>query len=240
MLVGSEGRKFRIHKGLLCHHSSHFRAALNSPFREGIEGVVNLRSDDVETFHAFYSWLYTQRLFDPPSNVPKEEIPLSIERLCRLFVFGDARGVARLRNAAIDAIVNKIGNTWKMPNKQTSYVYENTIPGSPLRRLFVDIAVKVWPSPEIHLSNTKFPEQFLKDVICALASLPGKRTRLSQNDWRNINKCLYHDHSDDSGNEAAGNGRPRLSTHGTPSLSPPTLSVYENLHFPLLNPDLEK
>lgn len=78
----------------------------------------------MDAFKAFYNWLYTQRLYDPPAQANK--VPLRAITLCKVFVIGDARGVPALKNAAMDALISKIGDEWTMFSRCIEFVYENT------------------------------------------------------------------------------------------------------------------
>ncbi|KAI9877669.1 MAG: hypothetical protein M1830_002338 [Pleopsidium flavum] len=65
--VGAISKKYRLHKNLLCHHSTFFDAAFNGEFKEGKTGELRLPEDRVSAFDMFVNWLYRGSL--PPSRV---------------------------------------------------------------------------------------------------------------------------------------------------------------------------
>ena len=118
--AGKEQKLFRIHKGLLRYHPSYFRPALNNNFKESHIEAVELPQDEVDVFQAFYIWIYTHRLHDPQSSSVKlsiagslksHEMPLSARLLCKIYVFGDVRGIPGLKSEAIDLLSTRMALT---------------------------------------------------------------------------------------------------------------------------------
>ena len=134
VLVGPERQKFGFHRGILCQYSSFFRAALLGNFREAEEGLVVLPDDDPSTFKIFNTWLYSRRIRGQLQN--GKEVPCEAIELVKLFIFGDMRGIPALRNDVIDAFVKERSTVHL---EVIPYLYANTQPSSPLRRLFVDL-----------------------------------------------------------------------------------------------------
>ncbi|GAB1310892.1 Kelch repeat and BTB domain-containing protein 7 [Madurella fahalii] len=59
LLVGPDHQKFVVHKNLLVSQSSFFRGALaTNLFREAVEGVMTLETDDPDAFRLLVGWLY--------------------------------------------------------------------------------------------------------------------------------------------------------------------------------------
>ena len=137
--VGPEKVLFNIHKGLLCRNSSYFRSALEGEFKESSEGKVHLPEDDPEVFQRFQLWLYTGSVIESSGEGTKA---IDWMVFFRLYVFGDARGVAGLQNATIDALIDKSHKEIALPSiLGPNYIYDNTVEKSPLRRLMVDWVV---------------------------------------------------------------------------------------------------
>ncbi|EON67205.1 hypothetical protein W97_06458 [Coniosporium apollinis CBS 100218] len=136
--VGRQKQAFFAHKGLICNYSTYFKAAFHGQFREATAGAVELDNDDVEVFKTFFGWMYTGKLFEPSSEPGK--VPLTANLLAKIYVFGDARGIPDLKNAAIDAFVDKIIDDWNnVPASTIPYIYDNTPEDSKLRKLLVDM-----------------------------------------------------------------------------------------------------
>ncbi|KAF2813012.1 uncharacterized protein BDZ99DRAFT_341310, partial [Mytilinidion resinicola] len=146
VVVGEGKEVFRIYRGVLTYHSSHFAAALNGSFKESETGVVALGEEDVEVFKAFYSWIYNRRLRDTPApshndnsgEAEKMAVTAWEELLCKIFVFADMRGVLALKNDAIDALHESISCSWmSIEGNNVQYIYNNTVETSQLRRFAV-------------------------------------------------------------------------------------------------------
>ena len=101
LVAGSEKRQFSVHRGLLCHYSPYFQAALNGRFREAQTKSLELE-DDSDLIEWFVHWLYHQRITpDPPHDDP------SPSRLFRLYTLAQMFLVPQLQNHVISVIHRK-------------------------------------------------------------------------------------------------------------------------------------
>lgn len=100
ILVGPEHAKFGVHKALLCHHSSYFKAALTGRFGEAEEGTITLEAEDPEVFSRFNAWLYTGDF-----RKDEDDGALLLGPALDLCVFAAKRMVPRLRNAIVDRVI---------------------------------------------------------------------------------------------------------------------------------------
>ncbi|KAF2813013.1 uncharacterized protein BDZ99DRAFT_460327 [Mytilinidion resinicola] len=202
VIVGEEKKVYQIHKGLLLYHSSYFVGALSGGFKESDTEIVELFTDEVAVFDAVYCWLYKGHLFDSPTSGQFMDITFLYDLLCKIFVFGDMRGIPTLKNAAIDLLHSSICMEWKFPKTQVRFIYENTMEGSLLRKFIVNVAVLI-ASCETFLSidkdGTNFTHEFLMDVIRALNDQGGKWLVIGRDAFAIINRCRYHDHSGPGG-----------------------------------------
>jgi hypothetical protein len=200
VIVGSEPNEqsFYAHKGLLEHYSSYFRAALRDVWEEGHTKTVKLPDDDPNVYAAAFRWIYSGKLYT--TLTASGDIPLDFPLICDIYVFGDARGIPELCNAAIDLWYQKSVQVWKYPYEHLIYVYESTLPGSQLRRFVVNDATGNYNFNKLEEFFDEFPKEFLADVIMACKKYhcePGAR-KASTRDWQIFCKeelCLYHDHS---------------------------------------------
>lgn len=108
--VAPSMREFQVHKGLICHHSAFFRAALMGNCKES-EGVVVLENEEVATVETFVLWLYTSRLFnniDTARNRYNEigDTTRISKQIIDAYMFGDYRGVPMFKNAAVDLLLS--------------------------------------------------------------------------------------------------------------------------------------
>ena len=101
--------------GLLKWHSSYFAAALDPKgFCKEDQKDIEIK-EDIEVFELLQCRAYTGRLQDEKStagDTPRD--PTSVAHLphssvlCKLWIFGDMRGVPDLKNAAIDVLHERI------------------------------------------------------------------------------------------------------------------------------------
>ena len=124
-----------IHKNLLCHHSSYFKAALEGGFEESKTGVIDLRDEDVEVFSVFNEWLYS-------GDVTYEHYEAHHgmwSALLKLYVFAEKRVVPEFQNALIDAMINVWVEDSSYPKTEIHLAWVNTATSSPLRTFLVDL-----------------------------------------------------------------------------------------------------
>jgi hypothetical protein len=195
--VGSEAlrREFYIHTELLLHYSSYFRKALSPAWIEGQTKSIVLSKDSPTIFQTFFHWIYSGKLY---STLTNGFIPISFKDICALYVFGDARGIPDLCNAAVDVLFQKVVHEWGFHIHCLPYVYDNTLAGSNLRKTIVDLSVCCFSFGSLETREQLFPKKFLIDVIvrsrqlnAAPGSLPDKSAFLKM---KATEMCTYHDH----------------------------------------------
>jgi hypothetical protein len=168
--------------------------------------MVELKDDSPEVFNAFFHWIYRGQLYFMLNA--SAAIPLSVRLICEIYVFGDARGVPSLCNAAIDLLLQKFHQEWTVPLAEVRYVYDNTLHGSALRKIFVDFFVETFRFEKLsdptqrELELPRYPKDFFADIVVAFMA-PGSTAIVSNTfnkiKWANSMKdklCpKYHDHS---------------------------------------------
>jgi len=174
---------------------------LEGQAKDNLAGIVRLPNTDVDAFQAFYSWIYTHRLFDPPKERQKK-VPLESTALCKIFTLGDFLGTACLKNAAVDALMDKVADEGLLSGHCVNYVYANTSRNSPLRELILDFTLTVWMhEASWHAAHRapSYPTEYLMDIIGTLRL----REPWSKESWSRVSRCRFHDHST-SGSESCG------------------------------------
>ncbi|KAL9035341.1 MAG: hypothetical protein Q9180_004913 [Flavoplaca navasiana] len=141
--VGAKEKIFYVHQGLICESSPFFRAAFTGGFKEN-SGSITLEEDDPVIFGHIVQWLYRGKL----ETLSKVEVDTGFDywmTLFQLYVLADKYGIRLLKNAVMgllfqthDRRKEKNTETHKPPQQSCiTYVYENTAPGSQLRRFLV-------------------------------------------------------------------------------------------------------
>ena len=187
-----------MHRGLICHHSTFFRAAYEGGFLESTTGICHLPDEDPVIVEAFLNWLYTRRV----SRLSVKEYSNStklLEEYTHLFalcIFADVRGVAALQNAATDALFELAAYTWQFPFAAVGFVYDNTAPRSVIRRFVVDLVLRTRHDLDAikRLDVAAQTPDFLEDLDAAASMLVPICPVLTRMEFNVVDRCAYHVH----------------------------------------------
>jgi hypothetical protein len=148
----------------------------------------------------YVQWLYNNRIFSRQSLEKLKEGFDELQLLIDGFVFGEKVQDSDFKDAVIDALfasVSTLGKDdkyWYPAGKKADLVYKGTPPGSPLRRLLVDMHVH-------HSRHDWYDEtenvDFLADLVRGLLSVRDL-SHESDPTRQNISSCVYHHHGDDA------------------------------------------
>lgn len=134
------------------------------------------------------SWMYT-RTFTGVFGDAEQAKALGFHALARLWIFGDAHILALLQNHAINLIMRKTIDTWTLPIDALTVAYENTLPGSSLRRLLIDLVRRT--SSKI-LNEEQWPKEALLDLL-RVVWWHGRR-QVGKENLSKWDMCKYHVH----------------------------------------------
>ena len=186
--VGPAQERFGIHKSLLSHHSSYFKAALEGGFEEPETQVINLRDEDPKVFWAFNEWLYS-------GTVAHQRYATNEKwsALLNLYVFAEKRIVPKFQNALIDAMINLWGEIGSYPKTEIHLAWVNTATSSPLHKFLIHLYVRFVPMDECFGQQAEerecFDVDFVMRVAVALDNEPGTSINSI---WKD--RCLWHIH----------------------------------------------
>lgn len=195
--TGNDKKKFGVHRGLICHHSSYFKAALLGDFKEAHEKHVALPEDDPEVFRVVFTWLYTRRLVgEKEADIEGwNAYSLKFTKLCKAWVFGDARGMSEFQNAVmLELISDSAYKDDYHDAKAITWAYEHTTPGAPLRIFLADYP-NTWPDSclESYLTSedreSPFHRDFLYDLLLSQLHRDGNVRR--EKDWKDADLSEY-------------------------------------------------
>ncbi|KAI5206363.1 hypothetical protein E4T39_02519 [Aureobasidium subglaciale] len=169
--VGAENKGFTIHKNLLCFYSDYFRGAFNGNFKEANEKKMSLPDDNLGLFCAGS---------DLQSRV-----------LIKLWFFGDKYLAPAFQNLAMDCLVKRINENGLKTNVVVNNIYNNTMSGSPLRRVVVD-----WQTYVINTTKEKLSEWPMEALVDLAVAQSNKR--MDQYHIKRLpgGKCSYHVHAE--------------------------------------------
>lgn len=143
VLVGDDKHPFHLDVQQLCACSPFFRSVLTDGFKETHERVVLLPEVDVETFQVFERWLSNLKLSEfkdldwPFDRRPPVFEDLDWPLLCKFFFLTDYLQALSAQKPLLQALASKLDKNRVVPLSLIPVIYENTLPGSPLRRLWI-------------------------------------------------------------------------------------------------------
>lgn len=188
--VGNTTAVFEMHKGVLRFYSGYFRVAVNNleqgRFAESVDNMISLPEEDVEVFKAFKTWIYTKGL---PGLLDDEKCVS--ELLSRLWCFGDRREIPAFQNECIKAIIAGMKSSNIVPTPWLEYIYEYTMPGSPLRRLIICAATEI-DATDFAQHATRWTKESLLDLVLHLMS----QNRASTWEEMEARICEWHIHEE--------------------------------------------
>jgi len=112
------------------------------------------------------------------------------ERLTSAYIFGDKIQDGDYKDAAIDALIQKVLNEKSYPIHKTRKIYENTVGGDSARRLWIDWFVYINDAEWMdEAKRNYYTEDFLFDLSQALM----KSIRVKVAPYED-NTCVYHIH----------------------------------------------
>ncbi|KAI4782740.1 hypothetical protein E4T52_02336 [Aureobasidium sp. EXF-3400] len=190
--VGAEKKPFLIHKDLLVFYSDYFRGAFNSAFSEAIQGKISLVDERVDVFNIVNKFVYTRQLSD---NVDSD---LQWEILIRTWIFGDKYLMPSLQNSVMSILLEKGLKQNFVPTGQLKFIYNNTVPGSLLRKMVVDVAAYEcsMESLMVRSKGALWSHEALVDLVLVIGAKKKEDIGRFALPEANKGKCYYHIHAD--------------------------------------------
>jgi hypothetical protein len=146
-LVGAdEPERFVVHESLIKSHSEFVCMALRGDWREAKERIIPLPDDDPEVFSVCQQWLYGGLIHTRDDGTPSEADD-EYSTLVKAYILGEKIMDANFTDSIADAIIEKLRSMRCFDTGLTDLVFDNTLPTSPLRRLWLD-AYYNFGSPE--------------------------------------------------------------------------------------------
>ena len=181
-------QKFKIFESFIAYYCPGFGAVVNKGlFIPSENQPVTIDDVDPGVFRLFVRWLYSHGQKITESNGSLPPIPQLIE----LWIFGATVHAVALQNVVITALDGKIFCT---SADGFNYLYKNTQPKDPSRRLFVDSVICRNMEYETFceiLNNhwDDIPQAMMKDVLLSMAKLA--RLTTSKPSFPPINIAKY-------------------------------------------------
>jgi hypothetical protein len=145
---GGETVSLNVHRGVLCKSSEFFQKAMKPEWADLGEDskILHLPEDSTSTVSDYIKWLYYDKVAIKPYEAGTDTIKKKAEEaekvfilLAEAYVFGEKIMDTEYKNAVVKALSDcKSRLHWRMGPESVSIVYNNTPPGSPLRRWIAD------------------------------------------------------------------------------------------------------
>lgn len=140
-------------------------------------------------FEQFVHWIYSRRI-----DCGSDAEPFHI--LCRLWVLADRREVPLLMNECINTMRDKSSELWMAPAICLPYIYKNTMPGSAMRRLLIQLIARTSTSLLLERIDMDFSKEMLVDMLKVVWDLDASK-RWTKIEVRKMRLCPeYHVHED--------------------------------------------
>jgi hypothetical protein len=118
--------------------------------------------------------------------------------LIRAWLFGDKYLMPTLQNKAMSTLIEKNTRTDIIPTGQLKYIYENTLPGSTLRKFIVDMVA--YKTDMVDIMKIQGGNQWSHEALVDLVQVVGAKKKEDFGLYRlpeaNEAKCYYHIHLD--------------------------------------------
>lgn len=172
LLVGPQERKMVVHSPQITAHSEFFAAALKKEWIEGQAREIKLPEEEPEIVAYYIESVYFGKL---PTDIytttsPGLEKELGYKLLAEMYVLAERMLDSRCRNRLLQEVLRlrdlkcKTGDRWNPTHVPINIIYQGTAPGSPARRLLLDIHAKQaredWYPEDVHVDPV-----FLMDLL---------------------------------------------------------------------------
>ena len=187
---------FGIHRGLLRRASKFFRMKLatSETAESGVVAqIVVIKDENPEIFRRFKDLLYSGKIVSGSETYKA----LAWSELIAMYSFGDRKGIPRLQNSCVDAIIRKRIEGGLFPGQADV----NTLWRSPghvsgLKRLLLDMFAAECNLKNALATNRGYHPGFLQGLVQTLYDMKERQTIYDQADFWKKRKNYYADDND--------------------------------------------
>ena len=190
-------KRFSLHKSLAVRESAFFEKAFSKEWKESEENEVRLPDHEPEHFKVFLQWLYTRRIFSSQAMVIAcNECIDEWDLLANAWALGAYLQATDFQDTVADAILEKALQGGGSMHSIHKIIYANSVAGSPIRKLVVDIAVWRWDVTMLEAQgNNAAWSDFFRDLSIAML-----KTRESTAESKAVKaSCEHHEHRPQGG-----------------------------------------
>ncbi len=134
IFVGTERKRFHLHRDLLCDRSDYFKACFSGNFKEAQQNELSLPEDNVESVCLLVRWLYGAPLKKMSSN---DDLPV----YCALIILANKLLLEHLQNETMDYVLRfHRTNPVSIDFDTLHNIYQNTSDQDRFRKYLVSLA----------------------------------------------------------------------------------------------------
>ena len=151
-----------MHNALICALSRFFKAACSRHCGSTESRAIRLPEISIDDFQLYADWVYLSTIGVEDGDDDADEV------YCRMYILGDVLDDYRLRNAAMERLVDGLECT-AQPSLDTVWdIYERTPKGSPLRKFLVDRWIGRGDHEKFASNVELYPAEFVQELAVAL------------------------------------------------------------------------
>ena len=156
--------------------------------------VVVIKDENPEIFRRFKDWLYSGRVISGSETYKA----LAWSEIIAMYTFGDRKGICRLQNSCVDAIIRKRNEGGLFPGQADVNTPWTTASGqmSRLRRLLLDTFAAECNLRNALATNRVYHPGFLQGFVQTLYDMIEKQTIYNEVDFWKKRRNYYVDDND--------------------------------------------
>ncbi|KAF2279316.1 uncharacterized protein EI97DRAFT_172185 [Westerdykella ornata] len=194
--TGEQKRRWHIHRELLIYQSELLEEEIGGK-KNGDK--IHLPDQDPAGFELFLKWLYQGKL-DDVSDIPGQDRQYEYAVSChKLYLLCERLGLEQLKNIAMDQYRKGLNLSELVPDpNEINDIYRQSPPGSPWRKLMIQIAARQIMDPQSDRDVSTYRECFEGNPDFAIELVKSIKEAtggvLLDDPTEGDNDCDYHDH----------------------------------------------
>ena len=157
---------------------------------EVVAQVVVIKDENPEIFRRFKDWLYSGRVISGSETYKA----LAWSEIIAMYTFGDRKGISRLQNSCVDAIIRKRNEGGLFPGQaDVNTLWTASGQVSRLRRLLLDMFAAECNLRNALATNRVYHPGFLQGLVQTIYDMKEKRTIYNEVDFWKKRRNYYVD-----------------------------------------------
>ncbi|KAE9981064.1 hypothetical protein EG328_011861 [Venturia inaequalis] len=182
-------------------HSQFFLNAFQGKFREGKTKVMEMVHDEPQTFRCFAQWICGQVGVPFVGDSESEmEGALKMYDLAITWIFADRIRAAGFQNYVMDLILERYRDYHgtNISVETFNHVYQNTLAGSQLRHVFVDLAAHKMSPSWYNIHKGDLEVEFLEELCLAQMTKDRYSVDARPSAENKLHNFMYHVETDEA------------------------------------------